>query len=82
VFVIPMGVVSRPDSRTHSRPVSSPFPFRRWQPAKSGVSGGTITVTPVRTSSPSISVVWPTSTPSTSLIALRGPGSPSPIAMP
>src|SRR5512132_2249521 len=62
VFVMPTGVVSSPDSRTHSNPVSSPLPFRRWQPANS--------------------VAWPTSTPSTSLIALREPGSPSPIAMP
>src|SRR5215510_11472947 len=82
VLVIPIGVVSKPDSRTHSSPVSSPLPLSRWQPANSGVSGGTMTVTPVRTSSSSISVEWPTSTPSTSLIALRGPDSPSPIAMP
>ena len=57
VFVMPIGVVSRPDSRTHSSPVSSPLPLSRWQPAKSGVSGGTTIVTPVRTSSPSIRVV-------------------------
>src|SRR5207249_6850363 len=57
VFVIPIGVVRNPDSRTHSSPVSSPLPFRRWQPAKSGSSGGTTTVTPVRTSVPSTSVV-------------------------
>ena len=29
VFVIAIGVESVPDSRTHSRPVSSPFPFSR-----------------------------------------------------
>ena len=29
-------VVRSPDSRTHSSPVSSPLPLRRWQPAKSG----------------------------------------------
>jgi hypothetical protein len=29
VFVIATGLVSIPDSRTHSRPVSSPLPFSR-----------------------------------------------------
>jgi len=33
VFVIPTGPVRRPASRIHSRPVSSPLPFRRWLPA-------------------------------------------------
>ena len=33
VFVIPIGPVRRPASRIHSRPVSSPLPFRRWLPA-------------------------------------------------
>ena len=36
VLVIATGVVSRPDSRTHSRPVISPLPLSRWQPAKTG----------------------------------------------
>src|SRR5882724_11081866 len=45
VFVIPIGVVRRPDSRTHSSPVSSPFPLSRWQPEKTGVSVGTTIVT-------------------------------------
>ena len=54
VFVRPMTVVRRPASRIHSSPVSSPFPFRRWQPAKAGSAHGssapgTMTVTPVRT---------------------------------
>ena len=40
VFVSPIGVVSSPDSRTHSSPVSSPLPLIRWQPAKSGSGGG------------------------------------------
>src|SRR6266516_1195434 len=82
VFVMPIGVVRRPDSRTHSSPVSSPLPLSRWQPAKRGVSGGTTTVTPVRTESPSISVVWPTRTPVTSVTAFFVAGTPSPIAMP
>ena len=33
VLVIATGVVSVPDSRTHSRPVISPLPLSRWQPA-------------------------------------------------
>src|SRR3954463_4505845 len=39
-------------------------------------------VTPVRTASPSTSVVWPTRTPSTSVIAFSGPGGNTPGAMP
>ena len=35
---------------------------------------GKIAVTPVRTSSPSMIVVWPTRTPATSVIAFSGPG--------
>ena len=33
VLVIATGVVSMPDSRTHSSPVISPLPLSRWQPA-------------------------------------------------
>ncbi len=75
VFVSPTGVVRSPDSRTHSSPVSSPLPFRRCAPAKTGRSPGATIVTPVRTASPSISVVCPTRTPATSVIAFSGPGS-------
>src|SRR5215212_1218669 len=82
VFVSATGVVSSPDSRTHSSPVSSPFPFRRCAPAKSGRLPGSTTVTPVRTSSPSISVACPTRVPPTSVIASSGPGSRSPRTMP
>src|SRR6185503_5973421 len=84
-----------PASRIHSRPVSSPFPLRRWLPAYSGSvqmspSCGTIIVTPVRTGpcpttsgpSPRISVEWPTRTPRTSVIALAGPGRPRPMTTP
>ena len=91
VLVMATGPVSVPDSRTHSRPVSSPLPLRRWQPAKTGEcvpsgSGGTTTVTPVRIGpwpttsgpSPSTIVAWPTLTPGTSVIALRGPGTAAP----
>src|SRR5262249_6797898 len=45
-------------------------------------SCGNTTVTPVRTLSRSISVEWPTRAPATSVIALFGPGSASPIAIP
>ena len=38
VLVNPIGELSVPDSLTHSRPVISPLPLRRWQPAKRGVS--------------------------------------------
>ena len=40
VLVRPTGVVSRPDSRIHSSPVSSPLPFRRCAPAKHGLAVG------------------------------------------
>jgi hypothetical protein len=95
VFVSPMTVVRSPASRIHSRPVSSPFPFRRWQPANAGSAQGSpapgkMTVTPVRTGprptesgpSPSMSVVWPTRTPATSVIALAGPGVRLPTTIP
>jgi hypothetical protein len=82
VFVIPIGVVSSPDSRTHSSPVSSPFPFNRCAPANNGSSGGTTTVTPVRTSSRSTTVAWPTRTPATSASESSRPGSSAPILIP
>lgn len=52
VFVSAIGEVSNPDSRTHSNPVSSPFPFSRWQPANNGwlqIWSAMTTVMPVRT---------------------------------
>ena len=54
VFVIPIGPLSRPASRIHSSPVSSPLPLSRWLPANTGSvqtspSCGTTIVTPVRT---------------------------------
>ncbi len=94
VFVIATGVVSVPDSRTHSSPVISPLPFSRWQPAKTGcapISGWEITtVTPVRTGpcpttngpSPAITVVVPTDTPSISVMALSGPVGSIPTVRP
>ena len=87
VLVSAMGEVSIPESRIHSSPVSSPLPFSRCGPAKNGSSQGVrslgrITVTPVRTDSPSISVVCPTWTPGTSVIAFASPGGSVPITTP
>ena len=82
VFVRPIGVVSVPESRIHSSPVSSPLPLIVYEAAKSGSRGGTTTVTPVRTSSPSTRVVCPTFTPGTSVIASSGPGGSLPISIP
>src|SRR6185312_2377103 len=87
VFVSAIGEHSIPDSRIHSSPVSSPFPFRRCAPANTGSyqglsSWGWITVTPVRMSSPSMSVVCPTLTPVTSVIAFSSPVGSVPTAIP
>ena len=83
-----------PDSRTHARPVISPLPFSRCDPANTGASPtsshGTMTVTPVRTGpepttrgpSPSIKVACPTRTPSTSVMAFDVPVDPLPIETP
>src|SRR5208337_4846107 len=78
------------DSSTQVVPVISPLPFNDHQAANTASSNdfsprGKIAVTPVRTGplpassfpSPEISVVWPTVTPGTSVIALNGPGVPS-----
>src|SRR5208337_3489675 len=90
VFVIITGPTRKPDSSTQVVPVISPLPFNDHQPANTAPSNesfprGKIAVTPVRTGplpassfpSPEISVVWPTVTPGTSVIALNGPGVPS-----
>src|SRR5579884_1554681 len=89
VFVIITGPSRKPDSSTHVVPVISPLPFSVNQPAKTEsvefFPRGRTAVTPVRTGptptfsgpSPEIRVVWPTSTPLTSVIALNGPGVPS-----
>jgi hypothetical protein len=64
VLVSAIGVVSRPDSRTHSNPVSSPLPLSRWAPANTGFvpisSCGMTTVTPVRIGpTPRSRAPWP-----------------------
>src|SRR5579872_3858679 len=83
------GPLRNPESSTQVVPVISPLPFRVNQAAKTAsllaLPRGWIAVTPVRTGplpisslpSPEISVVCPTSTPLTSVIALLGPGVPS-----
>src|ERR1017187_1766531 len=78
------GPSSRPDSSTQVVPVISPLPFRENHPPKTGAPDcfprGQTAVTPVRTAcfpSPEMSVVWPTSSPATSVIAFKGPGAPS-----
>src|ERR1700752_4836896 len=84
VFVIITGPSRNPESSTHVVPVISPLPFSVNHPAKTGslesFPRGRIAVTPVRTgptpagddASPEISVVWPTSTPLTSVMAFSG----------
>src|SRR5262245_33400236 len=83
------GPSRNPASSIHVVPVISPLPFIENQPAKTWsfdpLPRGRIAVTPVRTGplptfsapSPEMSVVIPTSTPATSVIALSGPGVPS-----
>src|SRR6516162_6894347 len=89
VFVIITGPSRNPDSSTQVVPVISPLPFWVNQPANTGsvdsLPRGRIAVTPVLTGptpagdavSPEINVVWPTSTPLTSVMAFSGPGTPS-----
>src|SRR5438034_6209331 len=77
-----MGPAVVPDSSIHDTPVISPLPFWEWTPAAHGSPGfvrprGWIAVTPVRTSSPSVSVAYPPSTPGTSVRALLVPALPA-----
>src|SRR6516225_4567276 len=81
VLVIATGPSNVPDSLIQDTPVISPLPFWEWKPAATGspvFSGprGWMAVTPVRTLLPSISVVYPTSTPGTSVMAFHRPGRP------
>ena len=89
VLVIITGPCSIPESSTQVVPVISPLPFSENQPAKTALSGslprGRTAVTPVRAGpmptcnfpSPLMIVLWPTSTPLTSVIAFSRPGVPS-----
>src|SRR5712664_637828 len=90
VLVIITGFSGKPDPSTQGVPAISPLPLSDHQPAKTGLliesfPRGSTAVTPVRTGplptcnfpSPEMSVVWPTVTPETSVMALSGPGVPS-----
>src|SRR5256885_9593064 len=65
-----------PHSSISSFLVSSPTPLVVATPARAGRRGGATTVTPV--GSPLAAWAWPTSTPVTSVIALRSPVGNSP----
>ena len=94
VLVSAIGPFSIPHSATSVRPVSSPTPETRWNPANLGRSQGSgpgrMTVTPVRTGpwprtsgpDPLMMVSYPTRTPATSVMALHRPGRYRPIARP
>jgi hypothetical protein len=81
VLVIRTGPSRKPDSSSQWVPVMSPLPFWEKKPPKTGsevpLPRGQTAVTPVRTDEPSIRVVWPTSTPWTSVMAFIGPVVPS-----
>src|ERR1035437_7601281 len=83
VLVNAIGVSSRPSSATWTRPTLLPKPLSTTAAAgtrsrnRSPACGRT-TVTPVCTSLAS-SVQWPTVTPATSVMALRGPGGRLPM---
>src|SRR5258706_408827 len=89
VLVIMIGPSRKPESSSQVVPVISPLPFIVNQPPKTAsfdcLPRGRMAVTPVRTGPsptlsfplPEISVVWPTSTPLISVIALNIPGVPS-----
>jgi hypothetical protein len=80
-----MGVSSSPHSWTCVSPDTSPAPLSTKPPARQRLSNtlscGMTAVTPVRTGplptssgpSPMITVVWPTFTPSTSVMAFHCP---------
>src|SRR5690606_11981342 len=87
VLVIMMGVSKNPDSVTQVVPVISPFPFNEYQLAYTGLFFkplGRMAVTPVLTGPlprmflpcPEMMVLYPTSMPFTSVMALNFPGVP------
>jgi hypothetical protein len=88
VLVIVTGPQRKPLSSSQVVPVISPLPLSVNQapitPSALFLPRGKIAVTPVRTGplpatsrpSPLMIVVWPTSTPATSVMALSGPGVP------
>ena len=94
VLVSRMGVSSRPHSWTCVIPETSPAPLRTKPPATTRLSNtlalGMMAVTPVRTGplprssgpSPMISVVCPTCTPATSVMAFDSPTGNRPMEKP
>src|ERR1700723_2955777 len=88
VLVMSTGPSRKPDSSIQVVPVISPFPFCEYQPANEESTDclprGQIAVTPVRTGPcptislpcPEMSVLLPTSTPGTSVIAFHLAGVP------
>ena len=87
VLVRTMGVSSVPSSWTWVEPVSFPKPLATKIAAgtlswKMFPSWGRMAVTPVRTSVPSMIVTCPTAMPATSVMALSGPGSRTPVLIP
>ena len=87
VHVSRIGVSSSPSSRTCVTPTSLPNPLPTWIAAGTRSKNrlpacGRMAVTPVRMESPSTTVVWPTRTPATSVIAFNGPGRKTPGATP
>ena len=93
--MIRIGDSSSPYSSTCDRPVISPAPLRTPMAAGTGAANaerscGWMAVTPVRAGplptrsapSPWMTVVCPTRTPSTSVIAFSGPGGKLPMMMP
>jgi hypothetical protein len=89
VLVMSTGPSRKPPSSIQVVPVISPLPLSENQAAKTGSElrfpRGRMAVTPVRTGpvptrsrpAPEISVVCPTSSPATSVMAFSGPGVPS-----
>src|SRR5262245_13243577 len=89
VFVMQTGVARRPCSASQMVPVISPFPLNEWNPAVTALvqmspPAGQIAVTPVRATAgvSCTTVVWPTRTPPTSVMAFSGPGGSWPVRRP
>ena len=87
VLVSRMGVSMVPSSSTCTSPMVLPKPLitadaARTLSRKRFPPWGSTAVTPVLMLPPSWMVAWPTVTPGTSVIRLRGPGVPLPIVRP
>ncbi len=87
MLVNKIGVSISPSSTNWVLPAILPYPLPTSKPAgtfswKIFPRWGKTAVTPVRISSPSMSVTCPTRTPATSVMPLKGPGWKIPGAMP